>query len=225
MEREAFIKSHLAIGCSVLVPEIRLYLASELTPLWLATESFLAQHNMAPPYWAFSWPGSEALARYILDNPALVSGKRVLDFAAGAGLAGIAAAKAGAIMVEAAEIDPLAGGAVRLNAQLNQVEVSVCVDNLVGQDGGWDVIVAGDVCYEHSMAATIIPWLRHLAECKIVLLADPGRRYGSCGIGRILDRYEVPTSLELEQSVNKTTVIYEISAGVDQAGQGFNPNR
>lgn len=225
MEREAFIKSHLAIGRSVLVPEIRLYLASELTPLWLATESFLAQHNMAPPYWAFSWPGSEALARYINDNPFLVSGKRILDFAAGCGLAGIAAAKAGASAVEAVEIDPLAGEAVRLNAELNQVDISISLDNVIGRDGGWDVIIAGDVCYESAMAATIVPWLKRQAECNIVLLADPGRKYSPREIGRILACYEVPASLELEQSNKKTTIIYEVSPGMDWAGQGLTPNR
>ncbi len=225
MEHGSFIRSHVAIGHSVLVPEIRLYLASELTPLWQATEAFLEHHNLAPPYWAFAWPGSEALARYITDNPELVLGKRVLDFAAGCGLAGIAAALAGAARVEAAEIDPLAMAAIRLNAALNSVAVSISVDDVVGRDDGWDVIIAGDICYEGTMSASIVPWLRAQASCRIVLLADPGRKYRPERLGRELAQYIVPTSLELEQFHEKPTSIYEIFAETDLTRQGFIPNR
>ena len=90
------------------MPEIALHLATEITPIWQATEAWLEREGVAPPFWAFAWPGSVAMARLILDRPALVAGKRVLDFAAGCGLAAIAAARAGAALVEAAEIDPLA---------------------------------------------------------------------------------------------------------------------
>lgn len=212
MNEQAFIESHLTVGASVLVPEISLYLATALTPLWLATEAFLHQHNMAPPYWAFAWPGSEALASFVLANPALVAGKRVLDFAAGCGLAGIAAAKAGALCVEAAEIDPLAAAAIRLNAALNGVEINVVLDDVIDQQGKWDVILTGDVCYERAMAERVMAWLKLQADCSIVLMADPGRRYRPEQPGAKRADYSVPTSLELEESTSRTVTIYEIFA-------------
>lgn len=212
MSDRAFIESHLAVGRSALVPEISLYLASELTPLWLATEAFLDRHGMAPPYWAFAWPGSEALAAYILANPALVAGKKVLDFAAGCGLAGIAAAKAGAARVEAAEIDPLAAQAITLNAQLNNVEIEVIQADIVGQTSAWDIILTGDVCYEQKMAQQLMAWFKRQAQCSIVLMADPGRAYRPQDPGQKLAEYNVPTSLELENSSAREVVIYKIFA-------------
>lgn len=212
MSDQAFIESHLAVGRSALVPDISLYLASELTPLWLATEAFLDQHGMAPPYWAFAWPGSEALAAYILANPALVAGKKVLDFAAGCGLAGIAAAKAGAARVEAAEIDPLAAQAIALNARLNKVEIEVTQADLVGQTGRWDIILTGDVCYEQQMAQQLMAWFKRQAQCSIVLMADPGRAYRPHDPGQMLAEYNVPTSLELENSSTRRVTIYKIFA-------------
>ena len=212
MDDRAFIESHLTVSTSVLVPEISLYLATSLTPLWLATESFLHQHNMAPPYWAFAWPGSEAMACYIQANPALVAGKRVLDFAAGCGLAGIAAAKAGAAYVEAAEIDRLAIAAIKLNATLNEVDITVTLADVIDQQGTWDVILTGDVCYEQGMAQRVMTWLKEQAKCSIVLMADPGRRYRPEEPGAKKADYNVPTSLELEESESRTVTIYEIFA-------------
>lgn len=209
---KAFIESHLAVGHSALVPEISLYLATELTSLWYATEGFLRQHNMAPPYWAFAWPGSEALASFIQSNPDVVAGRRVLDFAAGCGLAGIAAAKAGAKSVEAAEIDALAIAAIKANAVLNHVEISVRSDDIIGEIGDWDVILTGDVCYEQAMAARVMAWLREQAKCSIVLMADPGRRYRPARPGLKKAEYNVPTSLELEDSEARIVTIYEILA-------------
>lgn len=212
LERRAFIESHLVVGRAVLTPEILLYLATSLTPLWLATEEFLQRHDMAPPYWAFAWPGSEALAHFIQHNPELVTGKRVLDFAAGCGLAGIAAAKAGAASVEAAEIDPLAVAAIGLNAALNEVEVETIYGDVVGSQGNWDVILTGDVCYEQAMAGRVMDWLRTQAKCSIILMADPGRRYKPEHPGVKKAEYIVPTSLELEDSGQRNVVIYEVLA-------------
>ncbi|MEJ0044849.1 MAG: hypothetical protein WDN04_00845 [Rhodospirillales bacterium] len=110
---------HTVQGRAPLVPELVLWLATEITPIWQATEDWLAEHNMAPPFWAFAWPGGQAAARYLLDYPHLVAGKRVLDFAAGGGIAGLAAARAGAASVEANEIDALAAAAIGLNAAAN----------------------------------------------------------------------------------------------------------
>src|SRR5271157_2537871 len=96
MDAAAFVQAHTRLAPAVLVPDIKLHLATELTPLWQATEEFLQRHGMAPPFWAFAWPGSEALALHITQNPELVRGKRVLDFAAGCGLAALACVRAGA---------------------------------------------------------------------------------------------------------------------------------
>ncbi|WP_366145507.1 50S ribosomal protein L11 methyltransferase [Acidocella sp.] len=209
---QGFIATHLAPGRSALVPEIRLYLATELTPLWQATEAFLEQHNIAPPYWAFAWPGSEALARYVTDHPGLVRGRRVLDFAAGGGLAGIAAARAGAAHVAAAEIDPAAVAAISLNAGLNRVEIAARAGDVVGEEGDWEVLIAGDICYEAGMSARIIPWLRRQARRSIVLLADPGRKYIPAAPGEKLAEYQVPTSLELEDRRERIVAIYRVAA-------------
>ncbi len=116
-----FIAAHTTVAAAPLVPEIRLHLATEITPIWQASEAWLQQTGIEPPFWAFAWPGGQALARHVLDHPGLVAGRRVLDFAAGCGIAAIACALAGAASVEAAEIDPLAAAAIALNAALNGV--------------------------------------------------------------------------------------------------------
>jgi predicted nicotinamide N-methyase len=217
---EEFVSAQTAISRAPLVPEIALHLASEITPIWQATEAWLADQNIEPPFWAFAWPGGQALARAVLDNPALVSGKRVLDFAAGCGIAAIAAAQAGAVMVEAAEIDPLALAAVRLNAALNGVAVATPPGDVVGAPCRWDVIFAGDVCYEAPMTAHILPWLRGLVAAGAeVLIADPGRAYlPKAGLAPIA-RYSVPTTRELEDRDSREVTIHRLAAPVG-AGAG-----
>lgn len=195
---------------AALVPEIELYLATELTPLWHATESFLNEHNMAPPFWAFAWPGSEALARYVTDHPESVRGKRVLDFAAGSGLAGIACARAGAAHVEAAEIDALACAAMRLNAAANEVPLHVLFGDMVGASCRWDVILCGDVCYEAPMTRHILPWLQYCAISAEVIIADPGRKYVPQQHSEIIVEIEVPTSLELEDGPSRTVRLFRL---------------
>ena len=149
---ERFVLANTAIAAAPLVPEIRLHLATEVTPLWQATETELAQSGLEPPFWAFAWPGGQALARYVLDRPQLVRNKRVLDIAAGSGLAAIAAAKAGAAQVVANEIDDFAAVALALNAALNGVAVEVSRHDLLGGAADpFDVVLAGDVCYERPM--------------------------------------------------------------------------
>ncbi len=205
----AFIAAHTVLARPALVPEIALYLATEITPIWQASEVFLAQANIDPPFWAFAWPGGQALARYILDNPALVRGKRVLDFAAGGGVAAIACAMAGAALVEAAEIDPMAAAAMALNAAANGVAVTALTEDLVGADCRWDLILCGDVCYEAPMTGHILPWLRRMAETAIVWIADPGRAYLP-GDMTALVTYDIPTSRELEDMEMRRTVLYRL---------------
>jgi predicted nicotinamide N-methyase len=211
MNAAQFVVDHTMPGTAPLVPEIRLHLASEITPIWQATEAWLAERNIAPPFWAFAWPGSQALARHVLDHPGAVAGRRVLDFAAGGGLAAIACALAGAARVEAAEIDTLADAAIAANAALNGVAVAA-VGDVVGQDCRWDVILCGDVCYEAPMAGHILPWLRRMARTAEVWMADPGRAYLPREGMTEIARFTVPTTRELEDRETREVVLYRVQA-------------
>lgn len=213
----AFVREQTVLRRAPLVPEIVLHLATEVTPIWQATEAWLAACNIDPPYWAFAWPGGQALARYALDHPERVHHCRVLDFAAGCGIAAIACAHAGAALVEAAEIDALAVAAIEENAAANGVTVLAAGD-VVGAPCRWDLILAGDVCYEAPMTALILPWLRRMAaECE-VWLADPGRAYLP-GSGLVpLAGYVVPTTLELECRTERETRLYRLETCEAQAG-------
>lgn len=211
MNHAEFIRAQTEVGRAALVPEIALHLASEITPIWQATESWLAERDIEPPFWAFAWPGGIATARMILDEPALVAGLRVLDFAAGCGIAAIAAARAGAASVEAAEIDPLAVAAIGLNADLNGAAVVPLLADVVGAACRWDVILAGDVCYEAPMTAHILPWLRGMAgQGARVLLADPGRAYLPREGLRVVRVVEVPTTRELEDRERRVVTVAEL---------------
>lgn len=211
MTPEDFVAAHTTVAHAPLVPEIALHLASEITPIWQATEDWLKERNIEPPFWAFAWPGGQATARLLLDEPARVAGKRVLDFAAGCGIAAIAAAQSGAALVEAAEIDPLALAAVRLNAALNGVRVETPEGDIVGAPCRWDVILAGDVCYEAPMTAHILPWLRAMAAAGTeVLLADPGRAYLPREGLAPISRHAVPTTLELEDRTLREVTLFRL---------------
>ena len=143
------------------------------------TEEELAEIGLPPPFWAFAWAGGQGLARYVLDHPELVRGKRVLDFATGSGLVAIAAAKAGAASVLAVDIDPFCAAAVALNAELNGVGVAFDSDDLIGETGDWDVVLAGDVFYDRAFAdrlgAVVRGALPGVAPTSLV--GDPGRSY------------------------------------------------
>jgi predicted nicotinamide N-methyase len=207
---EAFIRAHTTPATAPLVPEITLYLATEITPIWQATEAWLEARNVAPPFWAFAWPGSQALARMLLDDPAMVAGAHVLDFAAGSGLAAIAAARAGAAQVTAAEIDPMARAACRLNAAANGVAIDIA-DDVVGTDAGWHTVLAGDVCYEAPMTRHILPWLRALAaRGAAVWLADPGRAYLPAEGLVPHARHRVPTTRELEDADERLVTVHRV---------------
>lgn len=211
----AFVRAKTAIVAPPLVPEVRLHLATEVTPLWRATQTTLDKDNLPPPYWAFAWPGGQALARYILDHPDIVRGRRVLDFAAGGGLVAIAAARAGAAVVTASDIDPLAIAAIGLNAALNDVALASSSADPILADmpaGAFDLVLAGDVCYEQPLAERAVRWLRTLVAHGIdVLLADPGRAYRPQeGIWE-LARYCVPTSLELEDCTERITIVWRLT--------------
>ncbi len=206
----AFIRAHTVLGSAILEPGLKLHLAHELTPLWLATEAYLHAHNIAPPFWAFAWPGGEALAHYIATHPALVRGKSVLDFGAGCGIAGLAAARAGAALVEAADIDPLACAAMRLNAAANQLPLTPLLGDITGTTCRWDMIICGDICYEAPMTRHILPWLRACAAHIPVLIADPSRAYAPTQAVEKLTEMIVPVSLELEESATRRVILLRL---------------
>lgn len=187
-----------------------MYLAGELTPLWLATEGFLEEQNIAPPFWAFAWPGAEALARHVTLHPELVAGKRVLDFAAGCGLAAIACARAGAASVAASEIDRLACAAIGMNAAANGVAVEILAEDVTECDCRWDVVLAGDVFYEAPMTGKIWPWLRDCARTASVIVGDPARAYAPKEGILEIGRYEVPTLLELEDTESRVVRVLRV---------------
>ncbi len=208
----AFVRAQTAVTAPPLVPEIRLHLATKITPLWEATEASLAAANVPPPYWAFAWPGGQALSRYVLDQPDSVRNRRVLDFAAGCGIGAIAAAKSGATSVVASDIDAIAVAVIGINAALNAVSVGTTTADLTRDPAArWDTIIAGDVCYERPMAEAVMPWLRaQIAGGATVLMADPGRAYlPQDGFDEIA-RYDVPTSLELEDRTVRTTRVLRL---------------
>ncbi len=210
-DARAFILANTQPSCAPLVPEFTLRLATEITPIWQATEDWLAQRNIAPPFWAFAWPGAQAIARTLLDTPGFAADRRVLDFAAGSGLAALAAARAGAAQVEAAEIDALAIAAIGLNAAANGAAVHTLDADVVGEACRWDLIVCGDVCYEAPMTRHILPWLRRMAEAGAeVWIADPGRAYLPQDGLLPIATFDVPTSMELEDRTVRRTSIYQL---------------
>ncbi|MFT9448466.1 class I SAM-dependent methyltransferase [Gluconobacter japonicus] len=206
----AFIRDHTAVESAGLVPEIALHLATDITPIWQASEAFLEAHGIEPPFWAFAWPGSQLIARYILDNPERVHGKRVLDVACGCGLAAIAAAMVGASAVEANDIDQMALEATALNATLNTATVTLLAGDLVGSKPDCDLLVIGDVCYNEAMAARIMPWLLDCAQHCEVWLCDPGRHYAPKLDLDILVQQNVQTTQELESTDQRTTTLFSL---------------
>lgn len=210
----AFIRANTAIAAPPLVPEIRLHLASEVTPLWQATEATLAQARLPPPYWAFAWAGGQALARHLLDHPELVAGRTVLDLGAGSGLAAIAAVRAGAGAATAAEIDPFAVAAIALNAALNATRITIAAEDPLGRPpASWQVVLAGDMCYERPLALRLVPWLKACAAAGArVMLGDPGRAYLPRQDLVALASYAVPTPLELEDRPVRETAVWRLMA-------------
>ena len=213
VHRRDFIIENTRLMPVPLVPEIALHIAHEAVPLWQKTEAELGEMGLPPPFWAFAWAGGQALARYILDNPATVRRKTVLDLAAGSGLVGIAAMKAGAANVVAADIDGFALQAVSINAAANKVDVAACGDDLLDAPPPCvDVILVGDLFYEKSVADRLVTWLEAATAQEIdVLIGDPGRSYlpqdrlFSCA------SYDVPVTRDLEDAENKNSQVWRLA--------------
>jgi predicted nicotinamide N-methyase len=211
----SFIRANTECLSPPLVPEVRLHLASEVLPIWQMSEEMLAASGLPPPFWAFAWAGGQALARHVLDQPDIVRDKRVLDLGSGSGLVAIAAAMAGARSVTAADIDPFAIAAIALNAATNRVPVDVEADDLVGRPlAGFDIVLAGDICYEQPLSGRVSGWLGALAgRGTEVLIGDPGRTYLPRRALRRLAHYDVETTRELEDCALRRTVVWQLCNG------------
>jgi predicted nicotinamide N-methyase len=211
-----FIRANTRLRPVPLVPEIALHVADEAMPLWHNTEEQLGAIGLPPPYWAFAWAGGQALARYVLDHPALVAARRVLDLAAGSGLVAIAAAMAGAAPVIAADIDAFAEGAIALNAEANGVYIQVLCDDLLDRPAPiapcYDVVLVGDLFYDRPTAGRALGFLdRHAAVGSTVLIGDPGRAY--LPKDRLLRccEYAVPVTRDLEDQDIKRTAVWRLA--------------
>jgi predicted nicotinamide N-methyase len=205
------ILSHTVIAPARLCPEVRLHLVTAECPLWKATEDEATAAGLVEPYWAFSWAGGQALARYVLDHPSVVAGKTVLDFGAGGAVEGIAAAMVGA-RVLAADIDEMAVAAALLNAELAGVSLDTTTENLIGNVlGAWDVVLVGDVFYGTEMAKPTLAWLTALAaRGTLVLIGDPDRGFLETSSLEPIARYEAPADNDADGSFLRPTTIYRV---------------
>ena len=207
---EDFVRSACRLGPVPQVAEIRLHVAGDVIGLWQrAEDEFTA--DQPPPFWAFAWPGGQALARYVLDHPGLVAGRSVLDLGSGSGLVAIAAAKAGAATVVASEVDPFAVAAIGLNARANGVTAPAVVGDVLDGDGaGADVVLAGDVWYSRPLAERVLGFLdRAVARGASVLAGDIGRAFLPRDRFRVLDASDIPVMAGLEDSGVKRTMVLE----------------
>jgi predicted nicotinamide N-methyase len=205
-----FIIENTKLLAPPLVPEIVLHLAAESLPIWQKTEDELGEMNVPPPYWAFAWAGGQAVARYLLDHPETCRGQAVLDLGSGSGISAIAAAKAGARKVVAADIDKLALAACVLNATANAVRLSITgIDLLAQPAGGEGVVIVGDLFYERELADRVLDFIG-LAKARgsVVYVGDPQRSYFPQGRFTKLEEYQVPVTRELEDVLIKRTAVW-----------------
>jgi predicted nicotinamide N-methyase len=207
----AFIRANTRVMAASYVPEIQLYLADDAVSLWQLTEEELGELGLPPPFWAFAWAGGQALARYVLDHPQIVRGRRVLDVASGSGLVAIAAMQAGAQSALAADIDRFAADAAALNAALNRVTLSTTDSDLVGAAVDQEVILVGDLFYDRDLAPRVVAWLVALRDAgKSVLIGDPGRTYLPKGELTQLAAYDIPVTRALEDAELKRAAVWAL---------------
>jgi predicted nicotinamide N-methyase len=227
----AFIRANTELAAPPLVPEIDLHLATEVVSLWRKTEEELDSEGIPPPYWAFAWAGGQALARYVLDHPKIVAGRSVLDFGTGSGIIAIAAAKSGARVITAADIDGFATAAIGLNCWANGVscmvrrsdtnapcngrrgeKIEIVTEDIIGRPWACDVILVGDMCYERPLAERMLEWLCDCARRGAdVYLGDPGRAYFPSDTAYKLATYHVRTTRELEDREIRETSVYRLT--------------
>ncbi|MFG2040210.1 class I SAM-dependent methyltransferase [Dactylosporangium sp. NPDC048998] len=206
-----FVLANTRLSPVPLTPEVHLHLADEAIELWERTESDQGA-QLPPPFWAFAWAGGQALARYVLDHPALLAGRDVLDLAAGSGLVAIAAMKAGAARVTAVEIDPLAIAAIDINTRANDVAVTALLGDVLEQEPDAGVVLAGDVFYSREMTRRMLAYLRRAAgKGATVLVGDPGRAYLPKDHLTLLAEYDVPVPQTLEDAPVKRTTVWAVN--------------
>jgi predicted nicotinamide N-methyase len=212
MNPTSFILTNTTLLPVPLTPEIQLYLAHEAVPLWQKTEEELGEIGLPPPFWAFAWAGGQALARYVLDNAETVGNKTVVDLASGSGLVAIAALKAGAVNVLAADIDAFAVAAMTLNASANGVSLTATGEDLLQQPPPRvGTILVGDLFYEKSIAEKVFNWLSAAkAQGTDVLIGDPGRSYLPKDKLIKLAEYNVPVTRDLEDAEIKQTAVWTL---------------
>jgi predicted nicotinamide N-methyase len=210
-----FIEASTRLLPVPLVPEVQLHLAEESLAIWRQTEEELGRMNVPPPWWAFAWAGGQALARYVLDNPPLVAGRSVLDLGAGSGLAGIAALKAGAARVLAADTDPFAVAAVALNAEANGVTVQATGEDLLAAPPArFDVVLVGDLFYERPLAERVLAFVEAArAQGAAVMVGDPRRSYFPSEQFEPVAEYSVPVTRDLEDMEIKHTAVWCLARG------------
>lgn len=204
-----FVRAHTHLRPPSAVPEVQLHVADDVVALWEAMEDEGGGAGEAPPFWAAAWPGGQALARYVLDSPQVVAGRRVLDLGSGSGLVAVAARLAGAESVVASDVDPFSHAAIAVNAVANGVRgIEVVGDVLSDGPPDVDVVLAGDVCYDREMTERVLPWLwTAWAGGRTVLLGDPGRRYLP-GEGLVaVAEYDVP---EVDDGRPRRTTVWRL---------------
>jgi len=207
----AFIAENTRISAPSHVPELKLHLADDAVTLWEMTEEELGRIGLPPPFWAFAWAGGQALARYVLDNPEIARGKRVMDVASGSGLVAIAAMKAGAASALAIDIDAFASHAAILNAELNSVSVQTSDADPVGQPTDAQVILVGDLFYDRDLAPRVLDWLIAQQNAgKRVLIGDPGRTYLPRDKLEQIAAYDIPVTRALEDAEVKRAAVWRI---------------
>jgi predicted nicotinamide N-methyase len=213
MKEAQFIQANTRLLPVPLVPEIRLHLAEESLAIWRQTEEELGRMNVPPPWWAFAWAGGQALARYVLDNPALSAGRSVLDLGAGSGLTGIAALKAGAARVLAADTDPFALAAIGLNAEVNAVALEATGEDLLAAEPcRFDLILVGDLFYERALAERVLAFLEAaLTRGAAVLVGDPRRSYFPKERFEQVVEYSVPVTRDLEDMEIKRAAVWRLA--------------
>jgi len=212
IDRTGFILANTRLLAPPLVPEIRLHLAEESLPIWRKTEEELGEMGLPPPYWAFAWAGGQALARYLLDNAVTVAGKSVIDIGAGSGIAAIAAAKAGARHVCAADIDALAVAAMGLNAAANNIALAATTDDWLSIDAPQgEIVLVGDLFYERPLAERVMDFVWQKARAgSVVLVGDPRRSYFPTDTFEAIAHYEVPVTRELEDAEIKRAAVWRL---------------
>jgi predicted nicotinamide N-methyase len=207
----AFIRDNTRVMSPSFIPELRLHLADDAVSLWELTEEQLGEMGLPPPFWAFAWAGGQALARYVLDEPAIVAGKTVLDMASGSGLVAIAAMKASATSALCADIDAFAGHAAQLNAALNDVQVTTTDADLIGADADAEIILVGDIFYDRDLSPRVLAWLERMqGQAKSVLIGDPGRTYLPRDKLQQIAAYDIPVTRALEDAELKRAAVWRL---------------